>query len=289
MSHKISFIINPISGNGKQKALIPYIRQYLNSQFKVDFLMTKAPKHATELAQKAALSSTAVIAVGGDGSVNEVAQGLLNSNVLMGIVPMGSGNGLARHLNIPLKLENAIALINKLEYKTIDAIKINNSLSMNVSGIGFDAFVADRFAKSGKRGFNTYIKETLKAYRHYKANLFKIETSQGIIESKALLVSLANSSQFGNNAYIAPNASVTDGLIDLVILSPFSVLQAPSVGIRLLQKQVDKSRFVQIIQTKKVTIESETNFHLHIDGEPMGEMKSIEAEIIPQAIKMICS
>jgi YegS/Rv2252/BmrU family lipid kinase len=283
----ISFIINPISGYGKKKTIEKHIESYLEPRFNVEILYTQAAKHAIELSSKASLRSDIVVAVGGDGSIHEVAQALVGTDTKMGIIPMGSGNGLARHLNIPLDVKKAIDLINTDYSEAVDVMAIGDIYSINVSGIGYDAHIANEFASYGKRGFSSYIKLTLKEYFKYKASTYQLNIDGNDIEQKAFLISFANSSQFGNNAYIAPQADIQDGIFELVVLRPFSKINAANIGLKLFTKKIDQSKFIDIYEAKQVKVSSSDSFPLHIDGENMGLKKELNIKIKPSCLNII--
>ena len=285
---KVTFIINPISGHGKKKTIERSIEKYLDSRFVVDIKYTEAAKHAIELSKIASEDSDIVVAVGGDGSIHEVAQSLVSTNTKLAIIPMGSGNGLARHLNIPLDVRKAIDLINQSKSKKIDVLDFGDSYGFNVSGIGFDAHIAHEFAHYHKRGFVSYLKISLTEFLKYKAKKYSIQIDdKEAFEMDAFSISIANSSQFGNNAFIAPNAIIDDGLFELVIISPFRKRDSPALGIKLFTKQIDKSRFLTVYQAKKLTIKAQELFEVHKDGEAVGEYIQITAEIRPLALELI--
>ncbi len=285
---KISFIINPISGHGKKKTIEKNIEKYLKQDFNLDILYTKAAKHAIELSQKASHNSEIIVAVGGDGSIHEVAQPLVGKNNKMGIIPMGSGNGLARHLNIPLNIKKAIETINSLNFKSIDVLDFGSYYGINVSGLGFDAQIAHLFANYGKRGFASYIKLTINEFLKYKPQQFSITIDDNKpFETEAFLISFANSSQFGNNAYIAPRAIIDDGFFELVLLSPFRKRDALNIGLKLFTKKIDQSKYLNIIKTKQVRITSDTKFAIHNDGEDMGTKKELNIKIKPSSLNII--
>lgn len=284
---RITFIINPISGFGQKKTIEKNIEKYLDPNFELDIQYTKAPKHATELSAKASQHSDIVVAVGGDGSIHEVAQALVGKTTKMGIIPMGSGNGLARHLQIPRQVKKAIELINIQNTLAIDVLDFGDIYGINVAGVGFDAHVAHEFSTYGKRGFISYIKLSLKEFFKYQPEKYNLVIDGVKISKKAFLISLANSTQFGNNAYIAPKAVINDGLLDLAILSPFSAIQSASIGLKLFTRKVDTSSSMHIVKAKEVNISSDSPFAFHIDGEPTGIKKELNVKIKPSSLNII--
>ena len=226
---KIIFIINPISGVGKQRLVETAIDKTLDkSIFDYDISYTSAPKHATELSKDAACKNyDIVVAVGGDGSINEVAKGIIGSNCTLGIIPIGSGNGLARHFNIPFDISQAIEVINKCNTIKIDTATINEQLFLSIAGVGFDALVANKFAKGKRRGFWSYFKITVREYPKYKPKKYSLTIDGKKMIRRALLVSFANSNQFGYNTSIAPMAIINDGFLDVCILKKVPIVKAP--------------------------------------------------------------
>lgn len=284
----ILFIINPISGIGRQKTIEKNVEKYLDkSIFSPSFAYTQHPKHGTEIAFNAVKQNYEfIVAVGGDGSVNEIGKSLINTNSTLGIIPTGSGNGLARCLNIPTKVKDAIVLLNSLSIKTIDTAKLNNDLFLGTAGIGFDAFISHEFSNYGKRGFSSYIKLVLKKFKSYQPNTYTIHLDNKTITPTALLITIANSNQYGNNAYIAPDSTLFDGFLRVVIIE-----KPPAYGISkllylLFNKKIHTSKYVSTYKTKSVTIEAQKNI-IHIDGEPIKNKEQIRIEIIPQSLKII--
>ncbi len=200
---KILFVVNPISGGLNKKNIPALIVKNLNTEiFQPELFYTSLKLNAREITLKAIEEKfEIIIAAGGDGTMNQVAQCLINTNIIMGILPLGSGNGLARHLHIPLDIAKAIAFINRLNYQKIDTIKVNDQYSINCIGMGFDAFVAYHFSMLPKRGFKTYVSTTMKQFKKYHRQFYKIDIDGEIFEGKAAIVTFANSSQWGNNFY----------------------------------------------------------------------------------------
>ena len=219
---KIIFILNPISGTVSKAGIPGLIEERLDKEkFDCRIAETKYAGHATELAQQAARQGIdIVVAVGGDGTVNEVGRALVNTKTAMGILPCGSGNGLARHLNLPMNLKKCIDILNDCDIHTLDYGLINRHPFFCTCGMGFDAFISMKFAEAGKRGPITYMQKILEEGLSYQPETYEIEDEEGTRRYKAFLVSAANASQYGNNAYIAPQASMSDGLLDIIIMEP---------------------------------------------------------------------
>ena len=274
MSHQkpkhIFLIINKFAGHGKKKEhLFAQIINDLQKQAeKVEFAYTEYPGHATELSAKAAADFDIVVAVGGDGTVNEVAQGLIGTSTPMGIVPMGSGNGLARDLGISMDILKSARTLIEGKTQQIDVCRINKQQFLCTSGIGFDAQVANKMSKAPTRGFLRYILLTLKECIAFKPFKIKMKVDGVFIEKPIFLVTFANASQFGNNAYIAPAASMTDGLIDVVVVNPFNKLLLPVFGIGLFARYIPKLPFVDCYKAKHIELEFAATTIYHFDGEP---------------------
>lgn len=289
MKQHILFIVNPISG-GLNKVFIPnLIDNNLDPQkFDTKIIYTTHPAHAKLLAEEAITEDIdIVVAVGGDGTINEVASVLESSNKTMAIVPCGSGNGLARTLGIPLSNAKAIEKINHLNITKIDVGLINDKKFFNMAGMGFDAHISAHFANSIKRGFLGYIKSTLQEVRGYKAQTYVIKIGDRIIKTDAFMLSLANSSQYGNNAHISPTASTQDGLLDICIIKPFPIRLFPVLGYRMFAKTTTNSKYVDIIKASNFEIIREIEAPVHVDGEPFLMGKHLTVGIKPLALKII--
>ena len=287
---KLVFIINPISGVGKQKTIEKLIDKVLDKNtFEISIKYTQAPKHATILATESINEQAdIVVAVGGDGTVNEVASALINSRVKLAIIPVGSGNGVARHLKIPLKIKNAISIINNQNYTIIDTAQINNVPFIMASGCGFDAFIADEFSKLKTRGFSGYIKLIAKHFLSYHPKHYKLSIDEVTFEKEAFLISVANCSQFGNNAYIAPKAVINDSLLNITIIKKFPLWSTGSIIIKLFSKKLNSSKHIETYTGKNIQI-SQNDFFAQMDGEPIYSGKEINIAICPSSLNVIVS
>ncbi|MGP8214567.1 MAG: diacylglycerol/lipid kinase family protein [Bacteroidia bacterium] len=290
MSKEICFIINPVSGTGKWKGIEKSIKDYLDPSFTPKILYTEYPGHATLLAKDASATSVAVVAVGGDGIMNEVAKGIMGSSALLGIVPTGSGNALARHLNIPISQKGSIECINKMHSRVIDTATMNHEDFVAVCGTGFDAEVANKFAQSSKRGFFTYLWLAASNYFKYKPAEYDIIVDGKAYKERAFLISVANSSQYGNNAHIAPQASTRDGMLDVCILKPFPLVIAPILIFRLFGWSLDRSPYMETIRGRSIIIRNadrHTQLCIHYDGEPGGTTDEMRIEVAPRTLRVI--
>jgi YegS/Rv2252/BmrU family lipid kinase len=283
---KILFVINPISGIGRQRTIEKAISRHLDfSLYEHEIAFTQYPHHAAEIAKNAAGNNfEVVVAVGGDGSANDIANGLLNSNTAMGIIPLGSGNGLAHHLKIPFRISMAIKVLNKYKPSKIDTATMNGKLFISIAGIGFDAMVADKFALQKRRGFRTYLYLVIKEFFKYKPSEYIIEANGNVFKTKALLISFANSDQFGNNISIAPKASISDGYLDLCIIKELSTLKAVRIAHKFFLKNIDSSRFVETIKIKEARISCDDFIHSHIDGDADEKVTDVHLRIQPKSL-----
>lgn len=285
----ITFIVNPISGTHNKDAILQLIDTKLDrSRYDYDIRKTEYAGHATLIADELVKKEEhMVIAIGGDGTINEIGRALIHTDTAMGIIPCGSGNGLARHLHIPMNPKGAIDVINEGAIKDIDCGVIDGHPFFCTCGVGFDAFVSLKFADSGRRGLLTYLENTLHESLTYKPETYEIENEQGTMKYKAFLIACANASQYGNNAYIAPQASLTDGMMDITILEPFTVLDVPSLSFQLFNKTIDQNSRIKTLKEKKITIHRTKEGVFHYDGDPTMGGKDLEVEIIPKGLKVM--
>ena len=289
MKSKIAFIINPFSGTGKKEDIPSLIKQELDNEvFETEIVFTGYRGHGTELAKEFVEKNfQIVVAVGGDGTVNEVGRSLINTDTSLGIIPIGSGNGLARHLGIPMNLKKAIKQLNHSEPIRMDYGLVNNRPFFCTCGTGFDAYVSTEFAKGKKRGVMSYIEKIITGYFTYKSQNYHL-LGEGIdLNSKAFVITFANASQWGNNAYIAPQASVQDGKLDISIMSSFPIIALPTLALQLFAKTIDKDLFMTTLRSKDITLIREESGPFHYDGEPYEEGLKIEIRTITDGLKVL--
>lgn len=286
---KIAFIINPKSGTVSKKNIPDLVNESLNlRKYEPVIYFTREPGHAPRIAAKCLEEGIKkIIAVGGDGTVNEVARALIKSDAALGIIPCGSGNGLARYLGIPLKTPEAVSMLNNFEESKIDYGTINEHPFFCTCGVGFDAHIGNRFAQSTKRGFITYVKETIYAFFNYQPKKYRIKIDGVKYRHQAFMVTCANSGQYGNDAYISPSADIRDGLLDVCILSPFPKRKAFDIGLRLFKRTMDKSEYLTVIKGKKINIRRKKKGEVHMDGEPAFMGKKIKVRIEPLGLKVL--
>ena len=271
---KIFLIINRFAGNREGAKALEIVVPYLEKkECLVEYSFTNHPKHATELSAKAATDGyDLIVAVGGDGTVNEVAQGLYGKKIKMGIIPMGSGNGLARELGISMDMHISARALIKGKNLKVDVCKLNDQRFLCTSGIGFDAMIADKMSKASSRGFLKYVELVIRESVSFKPVDVKMKIDEVLIEEPVFLITFANASQFGNNAYIAPEASMTDGLIDVIVVRKFPGIWMPVFAVALFTKLLPKLPFVDCYKAKQVNLEIADTPYYHFDGEP-GELK----------------
>lgn len=288
---KIIFIVNPISGNHNKNNFPNLVDNYIDkNKFEYDIVYTGRANHATELTMKAIEEGYEYIAaVGGDGTINEIAKCLIGKEQVLVIVPYGSGNGLARHLELPFKTERLITeVINNGDVFKMDTATMNDTPFISIAGIGFDALIADSFAKDGNRGFITYAKLVTEEYHNFTPREYTlILDDEKIINCKPFFVTFANSSQFGYNAEISPKASVQDGLLDVCIFKKPSIIEVPIVAAYFITRQIDKSSFIDIHKAKKISIIREVENVVNIDGEAMPMSKDFTIEINPLSLNIL--
>ncbi len=288
MTTRILFLINPVSGIGKQKIVEKFIESDLDSKkFAVTIKYTQYKAHAREIVGQERDQYDIVVAVGGDGTVNEVASKLVGTNTALAIIPTGSGNGLARYLSIPLKVQRAIQALNENNVKLIDTLKVNQYTAVNVAGIGFDAHISHSFEGRKLRGPLSYAQLITMEFAKYESQRYELIIDGKQYNRNSFIISFANSSQYGNNVHIAPNAIIDDGLVDVCFVNAFPKYMAPAMLLTLFGKSMEKNDFEEIVQAKNIQVLSDSPINGHIDGEPVVLDSEITIEVIPQSLKVI--
>ena len=289
MKNKTLFIVNPASGTGRQKNIETVIKENLDHDlFDYSVRYTEHIHHGTELAREAAdRGYDCVVAVGGDGSVNDVAQGLKDTGVHMGIIPCGSGNGLARTLKIPLRPALAVKALNKLQSQIIDSIVINDRyLSVNAAGVGFDAHIARLLKAAKKRGFQAYASLFFREYASYENSNYRLTIDGRTLYRKAWFIAIANGRQYGYNLSVAPKAQIADGLLDITIIDKVPIehiaITAPMAFMNLL----DHSQHAEMFRAKEVHLEGNLDKWVNIDGEGENIGKELHFVVHPQSVKI---
>jgi len=289
LSVKLIVIYNPFSGRRKIKQLPQKILEILkDSNFDIEIWPTEKASDVILLTEKAIKEKASiVVAAGGDGTINQVASRLVNSGIALGIIPLGSGNGFARHFNIPLKTEKAIEALQYCFTKEIDTVWLNRHCSINVAGVGFDAFISSKFAGVKERGLQGYVKTIIKNIR-YKSRDYKVYKGSKLVwQGKAFMISIANATQWGNNVMVNSAALPDDGLMNVVIVKQFSLLHLPKLLSYILKGKLHLSPNSIIFNGTDFTIERLTEGEAHVDGEPLWLGKEININIEPLSLRIL--
>jgi len=290
---KTRFIVNPSSGrNGRNRRLVAAIRAFIaEHRLDADLAVTSHPGDATDLARAAlAAGCERVVAVGGDGTVNDAARALVGTTTVLALVPCGSGNGLARHLGLPLRPRRALALLTDPTARivAIDTGTANGHPFFNVMGAGFDADISRRFNNLPQRGLAAYARAGLRAFFRHRAEPIAIADADGHAEAlDAFIVAVANSDQYGNNARLAPGASVSDGLLDLVVVQPPGFFRAVALVARLFLGSFDRSPQVRRLQSARFVIRRPAPGLIHTDGETHATDATVEVAVRPLSLRLL--
>jgi YegS/Rv2252/BmrU family lipid kinase len=246
------------------------------------------PGEASFLASTAVKDHYGIIAaVGGDGTVNEVARTLSGTETILAIIPGGSGNGLARHLGLPMETESAIRVIASMKTRLIDTAYLNGRKFFSIAGIGFDARVANKYRKVMKRGFFTYLRISLFEFFSYKERDYEIIADGVPLKRKALFITIANSNQFGYNTVIAPKAEVDDGWLDLVVAKKWPLTETPRVVTLVYTNKIDHSPYIEVIRAREIIVTRKKGKRVNLDGEAVKVGKVVKAWIVPADLKVI--
>lgn len=286
----VLFIVNKYAGAGYRPQVEGRI---LNACAKFDvectIQFTTGPGHATALAREASKKGfDIVVAVGGDGTLNEVARGLLNSKTPMGIIPKGSGNGLARHLGISMKIEKALEQVLTGRVVKMDTFRLNGKLSLNVSGIGFDGHIANLFAKKKKRGFWTYARLVTLHYITFREFTAELELENHEFgKHKSFMIAIANASQYGNNARVAPYASITNNSLQTAILKKVPAQRGFRFAYQMFTGKLKTGKYYSCLTMHNGVIKVDHPTAYHVDGEPCGYASEFKIEILPHSLDMI--
>jgi lipid kinase, YegS/Rv2252/BmrU family len=287
MKKTVYAIINPVSGKGSKAKIKDLLSDMNNESYEVTLFQTEYPNHATEIAQKAVENKIdIVVAVGGDGTINEIAGALVGSNVALGIIPCGSGNGLSRHLCIPMSAKKALDIIKNGHVERIDYGKANDRLFFCTCGVGYDAKVSEKALTQKKRGILMYAKNMITTFISYKPESYKIVCEEQIFENEVYVITFSNASQYGNNAYIAPRATVRDGKMNIAILKPISFINLPVLMTQMFTKRITNNKKFFEIVASKATIIREREGVMHLDGNAVYEAKEVNIEIIPEGLNV---
>ena len=289
MKKKTLIVVNPISGVGRQKRIELLLKINLNQDlfdYKVEY--TEHIHHGTEIARKAADEGyDCVVACGGDGSVNDVVQGLRGTDVRLGIIPCGSGNGLARTLKIPLQPWLAIRVLNQQFEQTIDAIIVNDKhVVVNAAGVGYDAYIARLMKVAKTRGLAAYTNLVLREYDRYKCSDYHLIVDGREYYRNAWFIAVANSQQFGYNLAVAPKAKLDDGLMDISIIDKVPIDHVPITAPLAFSNHLDLSQHVEMFRTSDLVIEGNADKWVNLDGEGENVGSTVHFQVLPKSVKI---
>lgn len=289
MKRRIHFIVNPRSGDRKKEHLHGLIQKYLSVDlFDTTLTFTTHGGHASELAaQSVADGFDIVIAAGGDGTINEIASQLIGTDVTLGIIPYGSGNGFARHLGVHMNDEKAVAEIAQNTILRIDVGFVNGFPFFCTSGAGFDSLVGQRFEELPHRGLKGYIRTVWREIRAYKGLQIQWEQEGKQYSAPAFLFTAANAGQFGNNAWIAPHADIADGFLDFCLVKPFSLLKLPGLAWKMFRKKLPGSTYYQTFRATECKIQLPEIFPFHADGEIKGTSDVLHWTMKPASLNVL--
>ena len=287
---QISIVVNPVSGTNSARKRAKRVVKAIEEHFCIKALYTEYAGHGIELTQQLIAKGTDVlIAVGGDGTVNEISSALTGSRTALFIVPTGSGNGLARDLGMyGLSIKQIIERIEQNNIHLIDSGMADKKAFFCTCGTGFDAYIGHLFAQTKVRGFLTYIKLSLHAFKNYTPLTYQLKTDQGEYTRQAFVINIANNKQFGNNAYIAPLANMQDGLFTVTIIKPFKWYNVPYMAYSLFFKRMHKNKFVETFDCGDCKLTIPENGYLHVDGEPITTQSNpVLIQIKPASIHVL--
>jgi len=283
------FVVNPVSGYSNKEDIHALISNHLDlTRYSFDYVETERRGHATELAEEEVQNGTEiVVACGGDGTVNEVAKALVHSDTTLGIIPNGSGNGFAMHVGLGRNTKKAIQILNTAVPRRIDTCTVNDSFFLNLAGIGFDALVAYKVDHGQKRGLQMYVSTVTKELVKFKAENYHVKTDEQTVEGAFSLIAVANAAMYGYNFTIAPKAKLTDGLLDVVFVKEAPLARTVINSWRMLNSSLDKSKLVDIIKTKEVTISIDKPYYYHVDGESFQFDTELHFKVVPLSLTML--
>lgn len=286
---RIYFLVNPIAGGKKKDNFRALVQSNIDAnKFDYEIKIWEKSDNVVQLLQNAVQGNfDIIIAAGGDGTLNLVASQVVNTGKIMGLIPFGSGNGFARHNNIPLQADKAIQRINDLNIKKVDTLLVNNHRFVNVAGVGFDAHIGYLFSIAPERGFKTYAKIVMRELGNFKPQTYVLNIDGKEYKEDAFLISVANASQWGNNATIAPGASTRDGLMDIVVMKPFKFYQVPQLVLQMFSKNINKNRLIKSFKATNLTLRRNEKGAVHYDGEPMEMGTEINFKIDPASLNLL--
>jgi len=283
------FIINSQSGRHRPEVLESRIQSVTDSlQISAECHLTRDAQHTAEIIQTGLdKGKTNFIAVGGDGTVNTLARNLIHKDAFLGIIPRGSGNGLARHLGMPRDMTSCIQRLIRKKFIAVDAIKINGYWSFNVAGIGFDGYISTLFGQNGQRGMRNYMKLINREYKSYQPIVMEIRHDNEFIVKPVFQMAFANASQYGNNAIVAPFASLEDQLLDISMITKVPISLLPAFFLKVFSGNIHRSKYWQSFKTDKLLVTTSRPVHFHTDGDGRGMSEHFEIELIPSCLRLM--
>jgi diacylglycerol kinase (ATP) len=282
---KTLFLVNPRSGSDRRRDVASLIANTCPWEYEIVPCGSKEELDDV-IASAAARGVGAVFAAGGDGTVHEVAKRLIGTELALGVLPTGSGNGFARHLGLPMNLRETLPACRALRVETIDTATVNGLPFINMMGVGFDAWIAHAFANAGTRGLATYIRVGLHGLARYKPEDYELTIDGVTSRHRAIVIAVANASQYGNNARIAPLASMQDGILDVTLIKNAPLLRIPMLA-RLFSGTLHRARGVSMMRGRSITIRRQTAGAAHLDGEPVTLPELLTIEIAPRSLHVI--
>jgi len=279
---KEAFIINPFSVSNHNVFLKKLLKEYPNALY----IVSKSIEDTNIFIEKHFKEIDIFVAVGGDGTVSTIARKLINTDKILGIFPAGSGNGFAREMNFIKNLDNLITKIKLKKFKEIDVINVNGNISINVSGVGLDGEIIKKFENTG-RGFFNYIKTSIKTFFRFKPIFVEFEEKYKKYNGYYFMMNLANTRQFGNNAYIAPHADYCDGKIDVVLLKKFPLWFAPSLVYKMFTKNLNNNKYLSYFSDVSLKFNIKNCQTWHLDGEGIEIPSPIEVKVLPKSLKVL--
>lgn len=279
---KVAFIINPFSANKEYKGFLAELKSKVK---KANYLISKSIKDTHDFLDENLDKYDVFVAVGGDGTISTIAQKLINTDKILAIFPMGSGNGFANEAKFSKNIDELLDKLKQKKSTKIDTFTINDRLSINVSGVGFDGEIAKRFENTS-RGFSGYITTTIQTFMDFTPIKIKFEEKYKEYNDEYMMLNVANTRQFGNNAYIAPKASITDGLVDIVLVKKFPIAYAMPFVFKMFSKTLQEDEFVKFLSVNEIEFSTDTETW-HIDGEYIPIKSPIKIKVLPKSLKIL--
>ena len=286
----IKLIINPAAGNGRASTLSKrVISEFEGRGIDFDYEYSTAPRHAVEISRKASTEFQKVIAIGGDGTVNEVGEGVVGTDAILGVIPLGSGNDFAKENGIPVKITDAIDFNLSDDFHEIDVIKVNDRISLNTAGVGFNGIVSEVVKRiKYLKGMSVYVWGVVKTAAKYKSIPIRISLNERFIEDNIFMIAICNSKREGGGFIVAPDAKNNDGLFDVTIIRHTGYLKLLLNLDKALTGNLNKLKEVETIKGESIIIESEYPMPVHVDGEVITlDAHKVEASILKSALNVV--